>query len=48
VIANRGRWEGGEWDWYWDWVEDLSNTEAAELLELEGVLQGIKPNFSRW
>jgi hypothetical protein len=28
VIANRGRWEGG------DWVEDLSNTEAAELLEL--------------
>jgi hypothetical protein len=49
VIANRGRWEGGEWDWdwYWDWVEDLSNTEAAELLELEGVLQGIKPNLQQ-
>ncbi|MCI39094.1 hypothetical protein A2U01_0060323, partial [Trifolium medium] len=28
-----------------DWMEDLTTTEAAELLELEGVLEGIKPNM---
>ncbi|PNX85082.1 hypothetical protein L195_g041148 [Trifolium pratense] len=44
TVFNRGRWEGGEWAWIWDWTEDLTTSDAAELSELEEVLQGIKPN----
>ncbi|PNX78441.1 hypothetical protein L195_g034419 [Trifolium pratense] len=29
-----------------DWMEDLTTTKAAELSELEGALQGIKPNMT--
>ncbi|PNY05648.1 hypothetical protein L195_g002103 [Trifolium pratense] len=37
-------WEGSEWAWLWDWMEDLTTTDAAELSDLDGVLQGITPN----
>ncbi|MCH90209.1 hypothetical protein A2U01_0011120 [Trifolium medium] len=44
LIEVDGREENGFGNW--DWVDDLSNTEATELSELEGVLQGIKPNLN--
>jgi hypothetical protein len=30
----------------WDWMEEQTTTEAVELVELEGVFQGIKPNMT--
>ncbi|MCI92840.1 hypothetical protein A2U01_0114137, partial [Trifolium medium] len=42
MVINRGKWEEGDWKWQWDWITDLTTTEAAELSDLEGTLQGIK------
>ncbi|GAU28878.1 hypothetical protein TSUD_293300 [Trifolium subterraneum] len=46
TIIIRGKWEGGDWEWHWNWREDLSNIDMTELSDLEGVLQGIKPNIN--
>ncbi|MCI01099.1 putative ribonuclease H protein, partial [Trifolium medium] len=38
------RWDGGEWNWMWQWKEELSNSEADKLVDVEEILEGVRPN----
>ncbi|MCI63498.1 hypothetical protein A2U01_0084755, partial [Trifolium medium] len=46
TVVNKGRWDIGTWRWNWEWSEALSSAAAAELVELEGILEGIKPHIN--